>query len=43
MILQLGRSKGFCFIEYDTPAGAEAAQAMNNFELAGRNVRKISL
>jgi len=32
------RSKGFCFIEYDNPASAEAAMALNGFELAGRNV-----
>lgn len=32
------RSKGFCFIEYDTPAAAAAAMAMQNFELAGRCV-----
>jgi RNA recognition motif-containing protein len=35
------RSKGYCFIEYETPAAAEAAMAMNNFELAGRNVCRI--
>ena len=34
------RSKGYCFIEYETPAAAEAAMAMNNFELAGRNVSR---
>lgn len=32
------RSKGYCFIEYENPAAADAAMAMNNFELAGRNV-----
>lgn len=33
------RSKGFCFIEYDNPASAEAAMALNGFELAGRNIK----
>ena len=33
-----GKSKGFCFIEYSDPTSAEAAQAMDGFELAGRKV-----
>jgi len=33
-----GRSKGFCFLEYADIASADAAQAMNGFELAGRKV-----
>lgn len=37
-----GKSKGFCFVEYETSAAADAAQAMNNFELAGRNVLSLS-
>ena len=33
-----GKSKGFCFIEYADAASAEAAQAMDGFELGGRKV-----
>lgn len=33
-----GRSKGFCFLEYDNSQSADAAMAMNGFELAGRKV-----
>lgn len=33
-----GRSKGFCFIEFADPSSAEAAMAMDGFELAGRKV-----
>lgn len=33
------RSKGFCFIEYDDPASAEASMVMNGFELAGRKIK----
>lgn len=32
------RSKGFCFIEFEDPATAKAAEAMDGFELAGRKV-----
>lgn len=34
-----GKSKGFCFIDYDDPASADAAQAMDGFELAGRKIK----
>ncbi|CAN0430022.1 unnamed protein product, partial [Laminaria digitata] len=35
-----GRHKGFCFIEYNDVAGADAAlRAMNGFELAGRAIK----
>lgn len=34
-----GRSKGFCFIEFDEPAYAEAAMVMDGFELAGRKIK----
>jgi RNA-binding protein 23/39 len=34
-----GRSKGFCFLEYADPATAEAAMAMDGFELAGRKIK----
>lgn len=37
-----GRSKGFCFLEYADIASADAAQAMNGFELAGRKVTLFS-
>ena len=33
------RSKGFCFIEYEDPASAEACMVMNGFELAGRKIK----
>ena len=33
------RSKGFCFVEYDDPAFAQAAMAMDGFELAGRKIK----
>lgn len=32
------RSKGYCFIEFRTPEMADAAMAMNGFEIAGRRV-----
>ena len=32
------KSKGFCFVEFRTPEMAQAATAMNGFELAGRRV-----
>lgn len=38
-----GRSKGFCFIEYADAATAEAAMAMDGFDLAGRRVRQYLL
>ena len=34
------RSKGYCFVEFKTPEMAEAALAMNGFEIAGRRVSK---
>lgn len=34
-----GRSKGFCFLEFAEPACAEAAMAMDGFELAGRKIK----
>lgn len=35
-----GKSKGYCFIEYENPASAaQALQAMNGFELAGRQIK----
>lgn len=34
-----GRSKGFCFLEFSDAASAEAAQAMNGFEFAGRKIK----
>lgn len=34
-----GRSKGFCFIEFADSASAEAAMAMDGFELAGRKIK----
>lgn len=34
-----GRSKGFCFIEYADAETAQAAMAMDGFDLAGRRVR----
>ena len=34
-----GRTKGFCFIEFDEPAYAEAAMVMDGFELAGRKIK----
>lgn len=33
------RSKGFCFIEFEDPASAEACMVMNGFELAGRKIK----
>jgi RNA recognition motif-containing protein len=33
-----GKSKGFCFLEFETPEASDAAQAMDGFELAGRRV-----
>lgn len=36
---QLGRSKGFCFVEFQDPVTAQAAMAMDGFELAGRRVK----
>lgn len=33
-----GRSKGFCFLEYSDASSAEAAMAMDGFELAKRKV-----
>lgn len=33
-----GRSKGYAFIEYDNPTSAQAATAMDGFELANRKV-----
>lgn len=33
------RSKGFCFVEYEDPASAEACMVMNGFELAGRKIK----
>src|SRR5690242_17297552 len=36
---QTGRSKGFCFLEFAEPACAEAAMAMDGFELAGRKIK----
>lgn len=36
-----GKSKGYCFIEYKDAEAAQAAQAMNGFELAGRKVHSI--
>jgi hypothetical protein len=36
---QTGRSKGFCFLEFADPACAEAAMAMDGFELAGRKIK----
>jgi hypothetical protein len=36
---QTGRSKGFCFLEFSDPACAEAAMAMDGFELAGRKIK----
>jgi RNA recognition motif-containing protein len=35
-----GRSKGFCFLEYDDPSSAAAALVMDGFEVAGRKVLK---
>jgi len=32
------RSKGFCFITYESALSAEGALAMNGFEIAGRKV-----
>lgn len=34
-----GRSKGFCFIEFADVNSAEAAMAMDGFELAGRKIK----
>lgn len=35
-----GKSKGYCFIEYENPNSAnQALQAMNGFELAGRQIK----
>lgn len=34
-----GKSKGFCFIDFEDPKAAEAAQVMDGFELAGRNLK----
>ena len=34
-----GRSKGFCFLEFNDPSSAEAAMAMDGFELAGRKIK----
>jgi hypothetical protein len=39
--LQLGRSKGFCFVEFHDPVTAQAAMAMDGFELAGRRVKSV--
>lgn len=33
------RSKGFCFIEYNELASADAAMVMDGFELAGRKIK----
>ncbi len=33
-----GRTKGFCFLEFGSAAEADAAMAMDGFELAGRKV-----
>jgi hypothetical protein len=33
------RSKGYCFIDFENPAHAQAAIAMNGVEIAGRAVR----
>jgi hypothetical protein len=36
----LGRSKGFCFIDFSDPASAQAALAsMNGFNLMGRAIK----
>jgi RNA recognition motif-containing protein len=34
-----GKSKGFCFIDYEESASADAAQAMDGFDLAGRKIK----
>jgi RNA-binding protein 39 len=33
-----GRSKGFCFVDFDSAAIAQTAMAMNGVEIAGRPV-----
>jgi hypothetical protein len=35
----LGRSKGFCFVEFQDPQTAQAAMTMDGFELAGRKIK----
>ncbi|MEM6692808.1 MAG: RNA-binding protein [Planctomycetota bacterium] len=36
---ETGRSRGFCFVEmHDAEAGNKAIEALNNQEIAGRNV-----
>jgi len=34
-----GKSKGYCFVEYETKEMADAAMAMNQFQLAGRPIK----
>lgn len=34
-----GRSKGFCFLEFQDPASAQAALTMDGFEIAGRRIK----
>lgn len=34
-----GRSKGFCFVEFADPQTAQAAMAMDGFDLAGRKIK----
>ena len=34
----LGRSKGFCFVEFSEQSSAIASLDMNSFEIAGRKV-----
>mmetsp|Transcript_19647 Transcript_19647/g.33371 ORF Transcript_19647/g.33371 Transcript_19647/m.33371 type:complete len:496 (+) Transcript_19647:36-1523(+) len=34
-----GKSKGFCFLEFTEQASADAAMAMDGFELAGRKIK----
>ncbi len=34
-----GRSKGFCFVEFQDAASAQAALTMDGFELAGRRIK----
>ncbi len=36
-----GKSKGFCFLEFETIEASQAAQAMDGFELAGRKVSEV--
>ena len=35
------RSKGYCFITFESPASAEAALGLNGIEIAGRKVNKF--